>query len=81
MAAAFQRRVVTLAPESWHPFVEDDWRDCLVLVERGEVELHSCGGTRSFETGAVLWFTGLGLRVLHNPGRTDAVLVAISRGR
>jgi hypothetical protein len=31
-------RTITLAPGSERPFDEDEWRDALVLVERGRIE-------------------------------------------
>jgi hypothetical protein len=39
------------------------------------------GGRRTFESGDVLWLTGMGVRALHNDGAETAVLVAVSRQR
>ncbi len=73
-------REIALAPGDGRAYDEEDWRDALVVVERGEIELESRGGRRRrFESGAILWFSGLSLRALHNRGREPAVLVAISR--
>lgn len=61
-------------------FEEEEWRDSIVIVERGEIELEcSRGARRSFQCGTVLWLVDLSLRAIHNPGPIPAVLVAISR--
>lgn len=78
---AFRRRVVTIGPDDWHAVVEGEWRDAIVVVQSGEVELFCSVASRRFGRGAVLWVDGLGLRAMHNPGRVDAVLVATSRER
>jgi hypothetical protein len=36
---AFELRVVAVAPGGERPYDEDEWRDALVVVERGEIEL------------------------------------------
>jgi hypothetical protein len=78
--ARFRRREVTVAVGSSLDFVDADWRGALVLVEQGEIDLYcSRGGRRRFSTGAVLFFDGLGLVALRNPGLVDAVLVALMR--
>jgi hypothetical protein len=61
--------------------VEDAvWRNALVVVERGEVELEFRRGSRlCFRRGDVLWLTGLPVRALCNPGQEPALLVAVSR--
>jgi hypothetical protein len=80
LSRAFRRRTTVVAPGDWRVFDPAEWRDALVIVESGEIELHcSRGGHRSFAAGAMLCFLGLGLRALHNPGVEDTVLVAISR--
>jgi hypothetical protein len=76
----FERRVVTIAPGDARPYVEDEWRDALVLVEQGDVDLEcSAGGHRTFGRGDMLWFDGLSLLTLRNRGDGPAVLVAIAR--
>lgn len=76
----FRRREVRIEAGGRLPYVEEDWRGALVLVERGDVDLHcNRGGMRSFGTGAMLWFDGLGLRALENPGAEPVVLIALSR--
>lgn len=78
--ADFDARAVTVAPGGRLPYRDADWDDALVVVERGAIELESVFGvTATFERGAVLWLTGLGLRALHNRWSEPAVLLAISR--
>jgi hypothetical protein len=76
----FDRRVITLPPGSARPYVEGEWRDALVVIEQGEIDLEcSGGGHRTFGRGDMLWFVGLSLRAVHNRGTEPAVLVAVSR--
>jgi hypothetical protein len=78
---AFELLVVTLAPGRERPFEAAEWRDALVVVERGEVELESLRGTRArFAHGAVLCLTGLPLRALRNRAADTAVLTVVRRG-
>ena len=80
LPSSFQRRRVTLPPASSRPYADEEWRDALVTVESGELELECLrGGRRRFAAGSVLWFTDLGLRTMHNRGAVPTVLVAISR--
>jgi hypothetical protein len=78
---AFELRVVAIAPGRARAYHEGEWRDALVFVERGEIELESACGSPRFARGDVLWLIGLPLRALKNPGREPALLVAISRRR
>jgi len=76
---AFDARAIVLAPGELRGRGDADWRDALVLVERGEIELEGAGGDRErFGPGAVLWVAGHALR---NPGREEALLVAVTRRR
>ncbi|HEX6024095.1 MAG TPA: hypothetical protein VFZ00_19040 [Solirubrobacter sp.] len=76
----FAVRVVAVAPGGERAFVESEWLDAVVLVERGEVELRGAGGTRRrFASGDLIWLDGVPLRALHNPGDETAVLRAVSR--
>jgi len=77
---AFRRREVTIRAQETVPYVSEDWRDAIVVIEQGEVDLCCVrGGRRRFVKGAILFLEGLALRCLHNPGLEDAVLVALSR--
>ena len=77
---AFELLVVTLAPGGERPFDAVEWRDAIVAVERGEIELESrSGGRAPFSRGAVVHLTGLPLRALHNRGPDLAVLTVVRR--
>jgi quercetin dioxygenase-like cupin family protein len=77
---AFELRVVSVAPGGERPYDEDEWRDALVVVERGEIELEaSAGDCLRCGPGSVLWLFGLPLRALHNRGTEPALVVAVSR--
>jgi hypothetical protein len=79
-AGEFERRTLALAPGRERDFVDSEWRDAIVVVERGEIELEGVSGARvRFGPGDVLWLSGLSLRALHNPGLDPVVLVAVSR--
>ena len=76
----FNRHVVVIEPGGEHPYEEDEWRDALVMLEHGAVVLcFRCGRLMLLTRGAILWFTGLPLRAVHNQGEEPAVLVGISR--
>jgi quercetin dioxygenase-like cupin family protein len=78
----FELRTVAVPPGGEHQYDAEEWRDVLVVVERGRVELESRAGRRhSFGRGETLWLSGLPLRAVRNPGRETAVLIAVSRRR
>ncbi len=78
----FEMRVVTVAPGDTKAYQEAEWRDALVVIERGRIQLQGPGGgRRDFATGDVLCLVGLSLWGLHNRGPEPAVLVAVSRKR
>jgi hypothetical protein len=77
---SFVAETVVIAPGCQVPFDEAQWRDALVVVESGEVELETTTGQRRrFRSGEMLWLTGLPLRCLRNPGDLPVVLKAVSR--
>ncbi|GAA3803791.1 hypothetical protein GCM10022226_24470 [Sphaerisporangium flaviroseum] len=77
---SFELRGVIVEPGRERVYDETEWRDAIVMVERGRIELVCSDGHRhGFGRGHVLWLHGLPVRVLFNPGREPAVLVAISR--
>lgn len=79
VGAAFECREIHISPGSRRVFAEAEWRDTILVVEQGEVELETIGGERvGFATGAVVFF-GTWLRALRNRGRVPVVLSAISR--
>jgi hypothetical protein len=76
----FDIRRVVVTPGAERLFVESEWRDAIVVVESGGLELESSTGIRwRFGRGDVLWLIGLPLRALHASGRTPTVLMAVSR--
>jgi quercetin dioxygenase-like cupin family protein len=78
----FEMRVVTVAPGDTKAYREAEWRDALVVIERGRIQLQgSGGGRRDFAAGDVLCLVGLSLWALHNRGPEPAVVVAVSRRR
>jgi hypothetical protein len=78
----FELRVTAVAPGDTLAYRESDWRDALVVVEQGAIDLEWLGGSRQrFGSGAVLWLAGLRLRALDNQGLEPALLLAVSRRR
>ena len=79
-ALMFTVRVVAVGPGEEHPYDEAEWRDAIVLVQHGEIELRGVSGaSRSFGRGDLIWLEGVPLRALHNPGTEPAVLLAVAR--
>ena len=78
----FARRTVLVEPGDSLPYEEAAWRDVLVTVESGELELvMTCGRSCFFHQGDLLWLQGLPLTTLRNRGDEPTVLVAASRNR
>jgi hypothetical protein len=78
----FRVRAIAIEPGGARVYDEVEWRDTIVLVERGAIELECVDGGRSrFGRGDVLFLVGLPLRAVRNPGPEPAVLVAVSRRR
>jgi hypothetical protein len=76
----FRVRRIIMAPGAEREYDEAEWRDALVVVEAGDVELECNGGSRrGFGRGDVLWLIGLPLRALRNRGAVPTVLLAVSR--
>ncbi len=77
---AFVRHEVVLAPGAERGYVAAEWRDALVIVEQGSLELVGLSGTcRRLECGAVLWLAGLPLRALRNRGSVNTRIVGVAR--
>ncbi len=71
---------VVLPPGTAHAYEADEWRDALVLVKTGSIELETQSGVRrTFVAGDVLWLAGLHLLLVRNPGSNPAVLEASRR--
>jgi len=78
----FATRVFVVEPGCERPYDEAEWRDAIVLVARGEVDLEGLSGrSLRFEAGDLLWLASLPLRALANRGEERVVLVTISRQR
>ena len=76
----FRLRIVAVEPGCEQAYVEAEWRDTLVVVEQGEVDLEWASGSRCrFVRGDVLFLAGLPLRALRNPGDEPMLLAAVSR--
>ena len=77
---AFDVRRIVLAPGEERAYEEAEWRDAIVAVQRGAVDLVTGRGVcASFERGDILCLSGLAVRALHNRGTEPAVLLAVSR--
>ena len=77
---AFECRAIGVEPGGARIYNEAEWRDAIVVVGSGEIELEALGGNRQrFQTGDVLCLSGLPLRSLHNRGTEPAVLVSVAR--
>jgi len=75
----FRRRVVDLAPGEELDIDADRWRDALVVLESGEVELECAAGKRSrFAAGAVLCLLPP-VCILRNRNSEAARLITFSR--
>ena len=77
-----RRQVVTLRPGTQRPYHDVEWRDAIVFVAQGAIELEDlAGGRRRFALGDTLWLADLPLRAIHNPDAAPAVLITFSRGQ
>jgi len=77
---AFERRVVVVEPGEARRYEAADWRDALVTVDSGTIDVEpERGAPVRFVTGDVVALDGLGVRSLSNAGDEPAVLVAVSR--
>jgi hypothetical protein len=75
----FRKRVIELTPNDELRVDATAWRDAIIFLETGEVELEcSAGERRRFAPGAVLCVVP-SVRLLRNCGDDSARLVAISR--
>ena len=76
----FLKREVVVLPGAARMYEAHVWRDALVAVKTGSIELQTRNGVRrTFVAGDVLWLAGLPLRWLRNPGPKPAVLEASLR--
>jgi quercetin dioxygenase-like cupin family protein len=82
LPAAFESRSVTVAPGGVLGYIEAEWRDALVVVEQGRIEVETFSGRRRrFSRGDVLCLIGLSIVALHNHGEDPVLLIAVWRRR
>src|SRR6266545_2428907 len=80
LSPRFERRTIVVAPGHTRSYEEPEWRDAIVVVKHGVVELQGADeDRRRFLCGDILWLDGLSIRAVHNPGPEPAVLMAVSR--
>jgi hypothetical protein len=78
----FELRTVVVAPGEARRYDAAEWRDAIVAVEAGAIELEGVSGSRrGFRRGDLLALDGVPLRALRNRGTQPAVLVSIARSR
>lgn len=71
---------VSLEPGRVVAYEPAAWRDALVFITAGEIELECLSGaTQLFRRGAILCLQRLPLRVLRNSGAVDARIVTLRR--
>jgi hypothetical protein len=76
----FSKREVVVDAGATRVYEPSEWRDALVLVKTGSIELETRSGVRrTFVAGNVLWLSGLPLRLLRNPGPMQAILESSRR--
>ena len=76
----FAFRAVALEAGGERIYDEAEWRDALVVVTLGEIELEAVNGDSCrLGRGSVLCLVGLPLRALRCRGAEPTVLVAVSR--
>ncbi|MGH3082350.1 MAG: hypothetical protein ACRDNH_14640 [Gaiellaceae bacterium] len=76
----FELRAVEVEAGGHRIYHAAEWRDSLVALARGEIELECVDGERRcLERGDIFWLADLPLRALHNPGDGPALLLAVSR--
>lgn len=76
----FEHRVVTIPAGSARAYDEHEWRDAIVVVEQGEIELEALDGERHrFGRGALIWLDGVAVRSIRSGPAEPVVLVAVAR--
>jgi len=76
----FTLRVVTVLPGRPYAYQVAEWRECLVVVESGELELEHIDSSRHrFGPGSLLAMDSMPLRWLHAAGPGPVLLSAVSR--
>jgi hypothetical protein len=82
LPAYCELRLIRVEPGGEREYDEAEWKDAIVVVEEGQIDLECLdGGFRRFPQGAILFLVGLRLRALINRGSVPVVLSAVSRRR
>ena len=82
LARGMARRVIRLPAGAALACRESDWRDTILIVEHGHLEIEDDRGYRHrFDRGAVLTLADTRATMLRNSGTREAVLVAVRRRR
>ncbi len=82
MVTRFARWTVAIEPGGSRADDPVEWRDALVVVRAGSLEIvGACGVRLTLPRGAVLWLAEIARRELRNPGNDTTVVVALSRPR
>ena len=76
------RREIVISPSSSLAFDARAWRDTIVVVSCGTLDIVSTHGARArFGAGAIVCFERLSVDCLRNPGDRPLVLIAVTRVR
>lgn len=71
---------VAIPPGTDHAYAEAEWRDALVLIDQGVLDLECTdGGVWRFTHGAILCLANLPLRSLRNQGSEPLSLTRVRR--
>jgi hypothetical protein len=77
---AFQARSITIPAHGERVVDAGFWRDAIVAVQRGRLEIETiAGGRLAFPPGALVCFEGVRLRALRCLDAESVVLLVISR--
>jgi len=80
LAAPFARRIVELAPACVLAYHAAEWRDAIVFVTGGEIEVETAGGACwRFRDGDILCLAPFPVLVVRSVGTEPARLLAIRR--
>ena len=79
-ARPFVRTTLILAPGRALAYDPGEWRDAIVFVTAGQIELECENGlAERFGRGSIICLADLALRAIRSTGTTPARLVSISR--
>ena len=79
-SADCEKRIVELAAGTTLRYQPSEWRDTILFVLAGEVDIECVDGERRcFKRGAALVLSPLPIRTIRNPATRPTRLLAISR--